>query len=162
MIRDVLPNFGPTVNTEYLLSGHCFGSVFVLYESKPASFFLLTKKWRTCFWTTDNTKGSSQYRFSFSSLSVKGVLCAEKMLFKSGRQPNEGQSFIHTLIIHQLQQRHFAIKLIGSNQAVQWNENIISLGLTICAIWKPVNSIVRLNSNIKDCSADYRIKFALI
>lgn len=28
----------------------------------------------------------------------------------------------------------------------------------ICAIWKPVNSIVRLISNIKDCNAEYRIK----
>lgn len=31
-------------------------------------FLLLTKKWRTCFWTTDNTKGSSLYRLTFSSL----------------------------------------------------------------------------------------------
>lgn len=50
------------------------------------------------------------------------------------------------------------LNLIGANRAAQWNENIISLELTICAIRKPVNSIVQLASNIEDCNADYRIK----
>lgn len=55
----------------------------------------------------------------------------------------------------------YAIKSNWS-QSGRWNENIIGLQITVCAIWKFVNSIVWLRSNIKDCNADYHIKWVLI
>lgn len=52
--------------------------------------------------------------------------------------------------------------LIVANQAEHQNQNMINFEPTVQSIREPVNLIVRLSSNIEDCSADYRIKYVLI